>query len=108
MPLSESTSAPLSHVAAHTIACGDNTNEYSNRHRAGATLGGPHESPAPCTARMIARVWWGRSTTEKAHAYVAHVRDNVFPELRAISGHRGLLTDRDTTVTHFDIVRTTA
>ncbi len=38
---------------------------------------------------MISRMWSGRTTTENAEKYLAHLKDKVFPELRRIDGHRG-------------------
>ena len=38
---------------------------------------------------MIARMWFGRSTLEKAGDYVEHLRTTVFPELRQIEGFSG-------------------
>lgn len=38
---------------------------------------------------MILRMWKGQATPEKAEKYVQHASNNVFPELRAIAGHRG-------------------
>lgn len=38
---------------------------------------------------MILRIWKGQATPEKAERYVQHATNNVFPELRAIAGHRG-------------------
>jgi len=38
---------------------------------------------------VIARIWKGSTAAERADAYVAHLRDVTFPQLRAIPGHRG-------------------
>jgi len=38
---------------------------------------------------MIARVWHGSTKPADADRYVAHLRQNVLPELRAIAGFRG-------------------
>ena len=38
---------------------------------------------------VILRMWKGQATPEKAEKYVEHATKNVFPELRAIQGHRG-------------------
>jgi heme-degrading monooxygenase HmoA len=38
---------------------------------------------------VIARVWRGSTTGHQAGAYVAHLRQNIFPELQALPGHRG-------------------
>ncbi len=38
---------------------------------------------------MISRMWSGRTTTENADQYLAHLKDKVFPELRRNDGHRG-------------------
>lgn len=40
--------------------------------------------------RRILRMWKGQATREKAEQYVQHARKNVFPELRALEGHRGV------------------
>ncbi len=37
---------------------------------------------------MISRMCSGRTTTENAEKYLAHLKDKVFPELRRIGGHR--------------------
>lgn len=37
----------------------------------------------------IVRLWKGRSTAANAGKYIQHLTDSVFPELRAIPGHRG-------------------
>ena len=50
-----------------------------------AAEGGKKES-AP---HAILRMWKGQATPEKAEKYVHHATKNVFPELRAIAGHRG-------------------
>jgi heme-degrading monooxygenase HmoA len=34
-------------------------------------------------------MWKGNATPEKADKYIHHATKNVFPELRAIAGHRG-------------------
>lgn len=38
---------------------------------------------------MIARVWRGYTAPEKAHLYLEHLEQNVFPELYQIGGFRG-------------------
>jgi hypothetical protein len=38
---------------------------------------------------MIARIWHGTSDTERADRYVEHLREQTFPQLLAIEGHRG-------------------
>jgi heme-degrading monooxygenase HmoA len=38
---------------------------------------------------MIARLWRGATTPENANEYEAHIRQNVFPALPGIAGHRG-------------------
>jgi heme-degrading monooxygenase HmoA len=44
----------------------------------------------PCVeVTMLARIWHGEATVENADAYRHHVTERVFPELRAIPGHRG-------------------
>ena len=40
--------------------------------------------------RMIARVWHGSTRPSDADRYIAHLRQNVFPELKAIEGFRGV------------------
>lgn len=37
----------------------------------------------------VARVWRGETTLENAAAYEQHLKTNVFPELKAMSGHQG-------------------
>jgi heme-degrading monooxygenase HmoA len=39
---------------------------------------------------MIARVWHGSTRPADADRYVAHLRQNVVPELRGIEGFRGV------------------
>jgi heme-degrading monooxygenase HmoA len=39
---------------------------------------------------MIARLWRGSATSEKANDYVAHVQHAVLPELNQIDGYRGI------------------
>jgi uncharacterized protein len=43
------------------------------------------------TARSneVLRLWRGRATAAKAGEYIRHVREKVFPQIEAISGHRG-------------------
>ena len=38
---------------------------------------------------MIARLWRGTATVDKADAYVRHATQTVFPALQDIAGHRG-------------------
>jgi heme-degrading monooxygenase HmoA len=38
---------------------------------------------------VVARIWNGWTKPEQADAYVAHLRENTFPQLTAIPGHRG-------------------
>ena len=40
-------------------------------------------------ANVIARTWNGSARSDQADAYVAHLRERTFPQLRAIPGHRG-------------------
>jgi len=47
------------------------------------------EVPAAQTIGIILRMWKGQAAPEKAEKYVQHATKNVFPELRAIAGHRG-------------------
>jgi heme-degrading monooxygenase HmoA/uncharacterized protein YciI len=47
------------------------------------------KASAAQTKGMILRMWKGQTTPEKAEKYVQHATNNVFPELRAIAGHRG-------------------
>ena len=42
------------------------------------------------TKGLIVRMWKGRTTPANAGKYVQHLTKNVFPELRAIAGHRGV------------------
>jgi heme-degrading monooxygenase HmoA len=47
---------------------------------------------------MIVRIWRGQATRENAPAYYRHVTGKVFPELKAIAGHKGAyLLQRDNT-----------
>ncbi|HEX6906162.1 MAG TPA: YciI-like protein [Terriglobales bacterium] len=46
-------------------------------------------SKASAGKEHIARQWKGRTTAANAERYIQHLADNVFPELRAIPGHRG-------------------
>jgi uncharacterized protein YciI/heme-degrading monooxygenase HmoA len=43
----------------------------------------------PARPREISRVWSARTTPEKWERYREHFRENVLPELRAISGYLG-------------------
>jgi heme-degrading monooxygenase HmoA len=38
---------------------------------------------------MIARVWRGRTTTENAEPYLAHLRGETLPGLRGLDGYAG-------------------
>jgi heme-degrading monooxygenase HmoA len=38
---------------------------------------------------VIARVWNGTTAAENADAYVTHLREQTFPQLASIDGHRG-------------------
>lgn len=38
---------------------------------------------------MIARTWSGVARSDSIDAYLAHLRRNVLPALRALPGHRG-------------------
>ncbi len=55
-------------------------------------LGRPHR-PGPDFAGLapgtLVRWWKGQAKPPQADEYVEHLRKNVFPELRAIAGHRG-------------------
>ena len=42
------------------------------------------DTPSP-----VLRLWKGRSTLEKADAYIRHATENVFPQLGSIPGQRG-------------------
>jgi len=37
---------------------------------------------------MIVRIWRGKTAKGKADAYFRHVTQTVFPELKALAGHR--------------------
>ncbi|MBP1699673.1 MAG: hypothetical protein H6Q41_4861 [Deltaproteobacteria bacterium] len=39
---------------------------------------------------MIARMWRGIATQERANEYVKHLQHSVFPELRQIDGFKGV------------------
>jgi heme-degrading monooxygenase HmoA len=45
---------------------------------------------------VIARVWSGTASEANANAYVAHLRERTFPDLRSIAGHRGAFVLRRT------------
>ena len=45
---------------------------------------------------MIARVWSGTASETNATAYLAHLRERTFPELRSMAGHRGAFVLRRT------------
>ena len=47
------------------------------------------KAAAPQAKGTILRMWKGEATTEKADKYVQHAVKNVFPQLRAMEGHRG-------------------
>jgi uncharacterized protein len=53
--------------------------------RPGTAEGSKKES----STHPILRMWKGQAAPEQADKYVQHVTHNVFPELRAIAGHRG-------------------
>ena len=40
---------------------------------------------------MLARIWRGQATTEKAGDYQRHFTDHVAPQLKELAGHRGAL-----------------
>lgn len=46
---------------------------------------------------MVVRIWRGQATKENAPRYYRHVTGKVFPELKAIAGHKGAyLLQRET------------
>ena len=47
-------------------------------------------------ANVIARTWNGSARPEHADAYVAHLRDRTFPQLKTIPGHQGAYVLRRT------------
>lgn len=53
---------------------------------------------------VIVRMWKGRTTAEKAGEYVQHLTKNVFPELRAIAGHRAAYLLRRTSGAELEFV----
>jgi uncharacterized protein YciI/heme-degrading monooxygenase HmoA len=53
-----------------------------------ASSAGHGTSAAPAKG-MILRIWKGQARANKAGEYVQYATKNVFPELRAIEGHRG-------------------
>jgi heme-degrading monooxygenase HmoA len=58
-------------------------------------------------APMIARVWHGSTRPADADRYVAHLRQNVVPELRGIEGFRGLQLLRRARGDRVDFIVTT-
>jgi heme-degrading monooxygenase HmoA len=38
---------------------------------------------------VIARIWHGTADSAHADAYVTHLREQTFPQLSSIAGHRG-------------------
>ena len=56
---------------------------------------------------MIARVWHGSTSPADADRYVTHLRQNVFPELSAIAGFRGVQLLRRVREGSVDFVVTT-
>ncbi|WP_437566024.1 antibiotic biosynthesis monooxygenase family protein [Sorangium sp. So ce542] len=61
-------------------------------------------APAPCAAR-IARVWHGRTPSDKAEAYTAYI-SSALPKFRAIPGNLGYQLMRETVgaETHFMVI----
>jgi heme-degrading monooxygenase HmoA len=58
-------------------------------------------------ALMIARVWHGSTRPADADRYVSHLRRNVFPELSAMAGFRGVQLFRRLREDSVDFVVTT-
>jgi heme-degrading monooxygenase HmoA len=56
---------------------------------------------------MIARIWKGYASPEKAPLYLEHVEHSVFPELEAIEGFRGANVLQKTTGDEIEFVVTT-
>ena len=56
---------------------------------------------------MIARVWHGSTRPADADRYVAHLRQNVVPELRGIEGFRGVQLLRRARGDRVDFIVTT-
>jgi heme-degrading monooxygenase HmoA/uncharacterized protein YciI len=52
-----------------------------------ASVAAPNKA-SPGKGRIV-RLWKGRTTAANAEKYIQHLTNNVFPELRAIPGHRG-------------------
>jgi len=52
-----------------------------------ASVAAPNKA-SPRKGRIV-RLWKGRTTAANAEKYIQHLTNNVFPELRAIPGHRG-------------------
>ena len=57
-------------------------------------------------ATMIARTWHGRVMTEKADAYLAHLKRTGLNEFRASPGNMGVYVLRrdDAGITHFQVI----
>lgn len=55
---------------------------------------------------MIARVWKGTASADRAAAYVGHLRDRTFPALTTIAGHRGayVLQRADAAAVQFTVI----
>ncbi|XXX72460.1 antibiotic biosynthesis monooxygenase family protein [Sorangium sp. So ce134] len=64
----------------------------------------PAAAPAPCAAR-VARVWHGRTPSDKAEAYTAYI-SSALPKFRAIPGNLGYQLMRETVgaETHFMVI----
>ncbi|WP_437963772.1 antibiotic biosynthesis monooxygenase family protein [Sorangium sp. So ce260] len=64
----------------------------------------PAAAPASCAAR-IARVWHGRTPSDKAEAYTAYI-SSALPKFRAIPGNLGYQLMRETVgaETHFTVI----
>ncbi|HSB75120.1 MAG TPA: antibiotic biosynthesis monooxygenase, partial [Terriglobales bacterium] len=54
---------------------------------AGASL---RPAEASATEGVMVRMWKGRTTAANGGKYIQHLTNNVFPELRAIAGYRGV------------------
>jgi heme-degrading monooxygenase HmoA len=53
---------------------------------------------------MILRSWRGRAAKHAMHAYVAHAKGKVLPQLAAISGYKGALVLTDESQDPVEIV----
>lgn len=53
---------------------------------------------------MIARLWRGRTTTENADAYLAHLRRDTLPRLAALDGYAGAYVLRRDAILGVDFI----